>query len=79
MRLSQVDRSTGWLGIVMGAVLLAWSLPPVWSFVSEGSAQFVIRHVRLTDNGAVIAAGILAICGIVLIGIGLAVLVKNRA
>jgi hypothetical protein len=79
MNLSQVDRSTGWFGIVIGAILLAWSPPTLWSFASTGSGQFVIRYVLLGGASAILAAGLLAACGIVLVVAGIAVLVNNRA
>jgi hypothetical protein len=78
MRFIEADRSTGWTGFVAGALLLAWSIPTLWTFAFDGSAQFVIRNVRLFGRDAVLAAGTLALFGAVTLAAGILVLARNR-
>lgn len=78
MRLIEADRSTGWTGILAGTMVLAWSMPTLWNFAFDGSAQFVIKNVRLFGRDAVLAAGVLAVFGAVMLAAGALVLVRNR-
>ena len=79
MRLIDADRSTGWIGIVAGAMLLAWSMPPLWTFAFDGYAQFVVRNVQLFGRDAVLAAGLLAVFGAVMLAAGAFILIRNRS
>ena len=78
MRLLEADCSAGWTGIIAGAMLLAWSMPTLWTFAFGGLAQFVIKNVQLFGRDAVVAAGILAVLGTVMLAAGALILVRNR-
>jgi hypothetical protein len=73
-----IDRSGGWMAIVLGAIFIVWTAPSLISFASGEIPILTVRSVRLAGNNAALAAGIMAAAGLGMLLAGLRYLGRRR-
>ena len=73
-----VDRSGGWMAIVLGTILVVWAAPSLISFASGETPILTVRSVRIAGDNAALAAGIMAAAGLGMLLAGLRYLGRRR-